>query len=806
MRLRAIFFAVIAFALAAAAAWRVAEEATARYEAATAGQVRAALAAADQDWAEVATDGLKVTLTGAVPDEASRFRALETTRQIVDGRRIEDLTTLAAVEPLPPPPFALELLRNEADVSLIGLVPQVGGRDVIGAALRAGGLAANVTDMLESASDPAPEGWQEALGFGLSVLSDLPRAKISVAPGAVRVVTVADSARDQAAIEERLQRAKPEGVTLALEVSAPRAVIAPFAFDFSLAGGVGRMEACSAPSEETAATILAEARAAGLAEGAAECRVGLGSPSAGWPVAVSRGLEALRALGGGRFALLDLEAELTAPEGAAPDAVQRVAAQLDADLPDVFHLSTVVPEEVAGETAGAAEAAEVPPEFEATLSADGAVRLAGAVTDPTSRDAILSYAAALFGHDRVMDTTEIAEGLPAGWPGRVLAGVEALAALDAGKVVVTAEAVTVEGRSLEADAGAKVTALLAAKVPDGAKVNVAYDAAAAAAAAEAARPKPELCADQIAAILAAGSIQFAPSSAEIVPTSKGVIAAIADVLRACPGADFEIGGHTDSQGSAEANQRLSEARAQAVLAALRAENLPLVRLTARGFGASVPAADNATESGRAANRRIEFRLIPESEGEELEEAAPADGLAPGEIAEAEEFPGEACAAQIEAILAERAIEFSPGAAELTPESGPVLAEIGATLRGCPEAVFEIGGHTDAQGSESGNLRLSQERAEAVLAALRAEGLALPESVARGFGEAEPVADNATAEGRAQNRRIAFTLTGTAEPAPEASAAAEGEAPEAEEACLQTAAAAVARAPIAFAPGSAELAA
>ncbi len=60
--------------------------------------------------------------------------------------------------------------------------------------------------------------------------------------------------------------------------------------------------------------------------------------------------------------------------------------------------------------------------------------------------------------------------------------------------------------------------------------------------------------------------------------------------------------------------------------------------------------------------------------------------------------------------------------------------------------FEIGGHTDSQGSESGNLRLSAERAEAVLATLRAQGLAMPGSVAKGFGEADPIADNATADG------------------------------------------------------------
>ena len=850
-----------------------------------------------------------MTLTGAAPDETSRFRVAEIARQVVDARRIEDLTTLAAAKPLPPAPFALELLRNEADVSLIGLVPQTGGRDVIRAALRAGGLATSVTDMLESASDPAPDGWQEALGFSLSVLSELPRAKISVAPKSVRVVAVADSDDERARLEDRLQQAKPEGVTLILEVSAPRAVIAPFAFDFSLQDGVGRMDACSAATPDAAAAILAGAKAAGLA-GDADCPVGLGSPSSGWPVAVSHGLEALRQLGGGRFTLSDMEAELTPPEGAPADKVAAVAAKLDAALPDVFRLATKMPEvaAVAGEPAP-------PPEFEATLSAEGAVRLAGMVTDATSRDAILSYAAALFGHDRVMDTTEIAPALPAGWPGRVLAAVEALAALEQGKVVVTPEKVAVDGSGLEAGVSDKVAALLASKVDGAAEVHVTYDAAAAAAAADAAQPKPELCADQINAILAVGSIQFSRGSADIVPESKGVIAAIADVLRSCPGADFEIGGHTDSQGSAEANQRLSDKRAQAVLAALRAEDLPMVRLTARGFGASAPRARQCQRGGtgdqpadrvhpaapgrdgyggdrparggagrpgrgrglpgrglrgrdrcdprravdpvrrrrgdpgrgerpghrgdrRGAARlprdRLRDRRLHRFPGLGEREPAPEPGACrrgaggaarPGDGASGvggarlrrsgpgrrqrhrrragaepadrlHAAPGRgggrrlgrrgrrwgggrrgrrrvggrrgrrrsrsptardtACVEAASAVVARTSIQFAPGSPDLAPEAAAVLDEVAAALRGCPDVAMEIAGHTDSEGSETGNERLSQRRAEAVLAALRTRGLALPQATARGYGESRPVADNATFEGRAQNRRIAFS--------------------------------------------------
>ncbi|MEM9267805.1 MAG: OmpA family protein, partial [Pseudomonadota bacterium] len=68
-----------------------------------------------------------------------------------------------------------------------------------------------------------------------------------------------------------------------------------------------------------------------------------------------------------------------------------------------------------------------------------------------------------------------------------------------------------------------------------------------------------------------------------------------------------------------------------------------------------------------------------------------------------------------------------------------------------------GGHTDSQGRESSNMALSQSRADAVVDALLTQGLDTVYLRAVGFGETQPIADNETEDGRAQNRRIAFRL-------------------------------------------------
>ena len=82
-----------------------------------------------------------------------------------------------------------------------------------------------------------------------------------------------------------------------------------------------------------------------------------------------------------------------------------------------------------------------------------------------------------------------------------------------------------------------------------------------------------------------------------------------DLLRENPKMKIEIQGHTDNQGSASYNQRLSEQRAKAVVDYLVGHGIEAKRLSYKGYGKESPIADNATEEGRATNRRVAFKVI-----------------------------------------------------------------------------------------------------------------------------------------------------------------------------------------------------
>ncbi len=116
-----------------------------------------------------------------------------------------------------------------------------------------------------------------------------------------------------------------------------------------------------------------------------------------------------------------------------------------------------------------------------------------------------------------------------------------------------------------------------------------------------------------------------------------------------------------------------------------------------------------------------------------------------------------CQQQIDSSLAEGGIRFRNSSAVLQHDSMPLLEQLAAMLKACPGSVVVITGHTDSRGDAAANQRLSEARANAVGDFLRKQGLAPSRIKTRGAGEAEPVASNNTADGRARNRRIEMTL-------------------------------------------------
>ncbi|MBI4890109.1 MAG: OmpA family protein [Acidobacteria bacterium] len=101
-------------------------------------------------------------------------------------------------------------------------------------------------------------------------------------------------------------------------------------------------------------------------------------------------------------------------------------------------------------------------------------------------------------------------------------------------------------------------------------------------------------------------INFETASAAIRPDSMPQLEQVAQMMKSAAGIRLEVAGHTDNVGSPESNLKLSDARAKSVSAALVKMGVSADRLMAKGYGQTVPVADNRTEEGRAKNRRVEL--------------------------------------------------------------------------------------------------------------------------------------------------------------------------------------------------------
>ncbi|HEY5522612.1 MAG TPA: OmpA family protein [Desulfuromonadaceae bacterium] len=223
--------------------------------------------------------------------------------------------------------------------------------------------------------------------------------------------------------------------------------------------------------------------------------------------------------------------------------------------------------------------------------------------------------------------------------------------------------------------------------------------------------------------------EFDVDKAEIRPQYRDEITKVGDFMKRYPTTTAVIEGHSDNVGNAEYNRNLSQRRAESVVNYLvDTFGIDRTRLTAKGYGMANPVADNATDAGRQANRRIEAIIDCAFD---VQKVTPPDRL---------------CMALN--------MEFDTGKADIKPQYSDEIAKVGDYMKQYPTTTAVIEGHTDNIGSYESNMNLSKQRAENVVAYLvKNFGIEPSRLEAKGYGYTRRIAYNSTPEGRQKNRRI-----------------------------------------------------
>lgn len=222
---------------------------------------------------------------------------------------------------------------------------------------------------------------------------------------------------------------------------------------------------------------------------------------------------------------------------------------------------------------------------------------------------------------------------------------------------------------------------------------------------------------------------------------------------------IEVGVHVDAMGSRRWKHWLSRARAESVVAALVERGIAAERVFPRGYGPEVPVDTNATKAGRFNNRRVELRAL-----QPFEQAQATRAVKP-----------KARSRDRGRLPAPRARWIAPDAVVLRPPA-PIIFErrqptltAGATphVRALADQLLanpdwrrvEVGVHTDGLGNGQWKMKLSRQRAAAVVEALVREGVARDRLTPRGYGATRRLRGDDTLEDRASNRRVELQVLG-----------------------------------------------
>lgn len=508
--------------------------------------------------------------------------------------------------------------------------------------------------------------------------------------------------------------AKPFGIRRVVDAMTLLPEAKPFTFT-ALRDGSKITLTGAVPSVETRVSLIEAAKRA--APGAAvidETKAARGAPAAFRQLA-EFGLDQLGKLGEGALSVSDLSLSLS---GRAADFSK--FAELKRQLASV---------PAGGKLAKGLGTGDILPPVAKpfTFSAERngqEIVLSGFVPSEAARTRLIADARAFGG--TVKDTLVVADGAPAGdWAGAAALLVRELGRLDPGRAGLADDKAAISGRGRDLVGEADVRADLKALPAGFALVQAAIES-------RAVRPYRFDARRGDGVVTLSGHVPDAKAKAEILDLAKrffegdkvedqiaeglgepkeflaAVRSGLQELARLAPGASFSL---SDTSAALKGLALFDAARDQVNAA----------------FRQGMPASINGT---------IEVATAP----------------LPPEIAD-----GRECQQLYRAALSRGTIHFRVGSAELSEQSRGILDRLTLVTLRCTTSRLEIGGHTDADGNSQSNAELSRRRAETVAVYFVRAGVPVARLEPVGYGQTVPVAPNDTAENKARNRRIEFTV-------------------------------------------------
>ncbi len=693
-------------------------------------RVDSQLSSAGFKWHQTTFSGRDGRIAGVASDEADPGRATDIARSVWGVRVAENqATVIDKVEK-----YVWSATRSGNRVNLGGYVPNDSVRADIVKQAKASFGGVDVVDDMKLARG-VPDAWQSGVMFSLKQLAGLKSGEAKLDGVSLALSGEAADTKTYRGVKAALANELPRGVKLADErVLAP--IVKPFIW--SAKQGGGQLLLSGYVPERQRAEILAAAKAAFPRATVTDRMDSAEGAAAGHAVAVGIALKELARLEDGTAEVRDTAMSV---QGAAadPEIQASVRQNLAKGTPQGFRMTEAI-------TARETGPKPVNPYTTAALVDASSVVLTGHAPSDAARDQLVQLARDKFPGRRIDNRLAVAPGAPAGWKNCVDQAVSGVSRLGAGKLSLTDKALDVSGATDDEELAGAVPRDIRQGVKSDCDANVRVDVLAEAV--------PELVWRASAKgneVVLDGDVSSATAKSALMTSAQ----------RLFPGRTV-----VDRMRIVETRTRAWPAVAEQGLVSLADLKEGTATLLRRDLSVVGEAADQSTAD------RIKARLtrdlakgytgrdqIKVAAAAVVSQAPPpaAPAVAPAPPAPKAEPQAQACQTSLQATAREGIIRFERASAVLTNESFPTLNKLVAAARNCGSVVIEIEGHTDSEGAPDRNQRLSDRRAQSVVTYLTGAGVPATQLNAIGYGEARPIVPNDTAENRARNRRIEFTV-------------------------------------------------